>query len=434
VEQSRWKTREESTLPESHVASTKYQPPPRCRARASWPLCDFFLLSGISYRDTISWAQNIQTEGKMKSLQVRFVVAVLLILLAFGCGLPQTSGIARRGDASAVAVSVGLAGGAQGKGLLSDSSVASVRVEAFDSSSISVGSGDLARSGDRFLGSISVSKTGILTFKATAKNASSQALYQGFTKSIIYGGERIIIVLAPLTGLIGEYLFDGGCSDSSPNGNDYTAYGAPTYTTDRFGNANSALLFDGVYDYLDRVEFVGNESHYSGGFSISLWINPSASPDSFYARITDFGTAGTQYRSNIIFGRHETDSNIVMQNIKSDDGVSYDNPEMHLYAPGEWVAGVWTHFVYTVDPSGNAVLYRNGTAVDTIDDSSALSSALYPVKVIERTQNYIGRSHFGNLGDNNYAGVMDDIRLYNKPLSAEEVSALYHEGDYAAVE
>ena len=51
------------------------------------------------------------------------------------------------------------------------------------------------------------------------------------------------------TGLIAAYSFNGNFNDESGNGNDATNPRA-TLTSDRFGNARSAVLFSGDDQYL----------------------------------------------------------------------------------------------------------------------------------------------------------------------------------------
>lgn len=56
----------------------------------------------------------------------------------------------------------------------------------------------------------------------------------------------------PTNGLIGHWDFSGNANDISGNGNDGTVSGA-TLTPDRFGNANSAYLFNGSTDYIQML-------------------------------------------------------------------------------------------------------------------------------------------------------------------------------------
>jgi hypothetical protein len=50
--------------------------------------------------------------------------------------------------------------------------------------------------------------------------------------------------------LLAYYPFNGNANDESGNGNNGTTYG-PTLTDDRFGNPNSAYLFNGINAFID---------------------------------------------------------------------------------------------------------------------------------------------------------------------------------------
>ncbi|MFZ9847780.1 MAG: hypothetical protein ACO3EE_06460 [Flavobacteriales bacterium] len=54
----------------------------------------------------------------------------------------------------------------------------------------------------------------------------------------------------PKTGLVGNYMFSGNASNLASNNNNGSVYQA-SLTTDRFGNQNSAYLFDGINDNID---------------------------------------------------------------------------------------------------------------------------------------------------------------------------------------
>ena len=75
-------------------------------------------------------------------------------------------------------------------------------------------------------------------------------------------------VLAGLSdSLVAYYPFTGNATDSSGNGNDGTNNGA-TPSTDRFGNANSAMSFDGASDYINTgLNVIGFAE-----ISINAWV------------------------------------------------------------------------------------------------------------------------------------------------------------------
>ena len=82
------------------------------------------------------------------------------------------------------------------------------------------------------------------------------------------------IAQIPTNGLVAYYPFNGNAKDSSGNGNNGSVNGA-TLTTDRFGNCNSAYLFDGVSNY---ISLPTSKLINLNTYSYSLWVMPTAIP------------------------------------------------------------------------------------------------------------------------------------------------------------
>src|ERR1017187_6660333 len=63
-------------------------------------------------------------------------------------------------------------------------------------------------------------------------------------------------------GLVAYYPFNGNANDASGNGNNGTIQGGVALAPDRFDNANSAYLFNGVDGYIDIGSPAGNSPVY----------------------------------------------------------------------------------------------------------------------------------------------------------------------------
>ena len=74
----------------------------------------------------------------------------------------------------------------------------------------------------------------------------------------------------PTEGLVAHYPFNGNASDASGNGYNGTASGTTVPATDRFGNANGALSFDGSF-YVD-LSILASILGAEGQGTISLWF------------------------------------------------------------------------------------------------------------------------------------------------------------------
>jgi hypothetical protein len=81
----------------------------------------------------------------------------------------------------------------------------------------------------------------------------------------------------------------------------------------------------------------------------------------------------------------------------------------------------WTHIAVTVDRSGNATMYINGTAQTDVEDVSADVSV---------AGNNNSTFNIGNIGNSNtnyfFNGSIDDAYMWLKCLSSAEVTELYN--------
>jgi uncharacterized protein (TIGR02145 family) len=213
---------------------------------------------------------------------------------------------------------------------------------------------------------------------------------------IAYGDELSFTTLyeIPIDGLNAYYPFNDNANDESGNDNNGTVYGA-VLTTDRFNIVNHAYYFDGSDD---RITTSFNPSNIN---TISVWFN--ADPlQPFNAGI--FSTYEGYSFSGYYFG---------FQQLLPIGTLYYDGNQGELISFPSW--NQWTHLVVCCNGTSITV-YVNGVLY--------LSFAG-------------GTTHSGNLfiGDSKYdsrffKGKIDDIRVYNYPLSASEIQALYHEGGW----
>lgn len=86
-------------------------------------------------------------------------------------------------------------------------------------------------------------------------------------------------------------------------------------------------------------------------------------------------------------------------------------------APGSYVAGRWHHLVATLDSSG-AKLYLNGVAV-----SQSTAATLSDSLVMDIMSAKIGSAP--GLIVSNYAGGLDEVAIYDRALSLEEIQSHY---------
>jgi len=233
----------------------------------------------------------------------------------------------------------------------------------------------------------------------------------------------------PTNGLVAWYPFNGNANDSSGNGYNGTVVGA-TLTADRFGKANSAYSFN--LNGTSSVIYFGNilDSVFTAPiatFSVAGWANTQSyktlQQDGGYMLGKNGGGAGP-YQWGI--GHYQ---GLVLASFFSDTAGLTN----YIGIVSPMTTNQWFHFVYVFDGTQPELqrlkLYING--------QSSSDSLLWHVGTIGTTtvatqqQFTMGASYSaGNPSflSNFYDGTLDDIRIYNRALSAVEVTALYNEG------
>ncbi|UCD50821.1 MAG: LamG domain-containing protein [Phycisphaerales bacterium] len=220
----------------------------------------------------------------------------------------------------------------------------------------------------------------------------------------------------PSDGLVASYLFNGNAYDSSGNGHDGTVYGA-TLATDRFGNANSAYSFDGIDDYI-VVPYA--DAFQLPVFTMSAWIMPTRDLSgevgpTIVGRGEDYTTdrAGSVL---LVTGEVHAYGNGVtfMYEDNDDDEYWYSNgtfPEV----------GVWTHLAATRTASGQLLLYVDGILTGQWNGTALPTNQCFQDLLIGAYA-----SNNGSSDDivNFFPGLIDDVMIYGRALSAAEVVEL----------
>ena len=205
-----------------------------------------------------------------------------------------------------------------------------------------------------------------------------------------------------VTGLVGHWKLDGNGNDSSGKGNHGTVVGA-TGTTDRFAGANRAMSFNGNSQHI-RVGNLG--SFYSKG-TISFWMNSLVVENyrnSFTTRYQG-GDTGIRFEENSAGG-----FGVVVGN----DAGTFEASE---YLSTGLLSKTWYHVVLVWDTTANLVTgYLNGT------QKFSHAHSLWATTISDVA---IGN---GYNSTRFWKGLLDDVRIYNRALTAADVLALYKDG------
>lgn len=204
----------------------------------------------------------------------------------------------------------------------------------------------------------------------------------------------------PRDGLVAFYPFTGNANDESDNSNDGTVNGA-TLTADRHGNANSAYSFDGTDDFIEvaddtTLDIVGN-------ITMSAWVNLSEiNSSSIISKI--------RYNENIQgFEGYE-----IGTNGSSSDYTFFLNGGFIESGSSSNQTGTWKHLVMVYDVD-MLKIYVDNVLIDEKFYDGGISANDFAM--------YIGNDPV-QVPTN---GLIDDVAIYNKALSANEVSDLYNQ-------
>jgi hypothetical protein len=217
-------------------------------------------------------------------------------------------------------------------------------------------------------------------------------------------------------GLVGYWPFCGNANDVSGNGNNGIVNGA-ALTTDRFGAANQSYSFDGVNDNIR----VNNNALFSfllnSSFTSNVWFKIQTLPNGTKFLISQ-GDGDAQHQ-NRLWGSYLTQNSVNnwFRGNNEPNQVFNTHPSLQVNA--------WKMVTMVRDFNSTIKMYIDGQLVDTDVDIAGIASPFTQIRDI----------YFGALYDAYNAqltaflnGQLDDIGIWNRALSAQEVSELYNAG------
>lgn len=221
------------------------------------------------------------------------------------------------------------------------------------------------------------------------------------------------------SGLVGEWKFDEDAAststttyDATGNNNNGTLVNSPARATSTCKISN-CLSFDGISNY---VNFAASSAlNVTGNQTVSLWVKSDTA-------IANADIAGRWLSSvdNKKVWRLRTDSTYLTFRVSA-DGVT--NSADATTTISSVVDGNLHHIAAVYDGSAIAV-YVDGT----LRGSTAYSGGLFSnVNTILR----VGASSSGGAIAAYFKGLIDDVRIYNRALSADEVKRLYNSNVYS---
>jgi len=218
-----------------------------------------------------------------------------------------------------------------------------------------------------------------------------------------------------------NFSFDANGSDgltsNSSQGGALTAYGDAAHAT---GVKGKAYEFDGVSDYLQNT---GVNIDPSVGLSISFWQ---------YSSTTASNTGGDAYHQWISLGPGQQ---MVVRNSFTNAVEAYVSTGGDLtgwcnacgtgdfiYRTGQVSSGSGNHWVVTWNPDRTFKLYKNGTLLQTNTAGVGSLSTITSLTI-------------SGSSTENFNGKMDEVLIFERAISADQVTALYNSGtpSYASI-
>jgi hypothetical protein len=233
------------------------------------------------------------------------------------------------------------------------------------------------------------------TYTATITVTATSAGATGSPKTI-----AVTLTVDPATppSLVGAWNFNETtgtvANDASGRGHTGAIDGA---TRTAAGHSGGALSFDGINDWVTIADT--NALDLTTGMTMEAWIRPTA--------------VGTAWRCVLI----KEQPNDLVYTLYAGNGAGraathiFTTADLGVSGTAATALNAWTHLASTYDGT-TLRLYVNGTQVAT----RAVTGAM-------RTSTGVLRIGGNSIWSEWFAGLIDDVRVYNRALTATEVQA-----------
>ncbi len=215
----------------------------------------------------------------------------------------------------------------------------------------------------------------------------------------------------PSNGLVGWWPFNGNANDESGNGNDGTVLSGTVLSTDRYNQSNSSYEVDGLNCPNAKGVSIP-ASLINSEYTVSIWSKSNDSTKVSQCMINSYphGFIGL----NLNYGL-----SVCLNKICS------------FYGNGNWIDGgdqilwdsfkkeSWKHFIIT--KKLNSIEYYENGNLKYVQSISQLAS---PGTISSFVCDAISINGGGGCYET-FKGKIDDVAIYNRALTQEEITALY---------
>ena len=221
----------------------------------------------------------------------------------------------------------------------------------------------------------------------------------------------------PEAGLVAYFPFGGNANDSSGNGHNGTPENNPALSTDRFGTPSSAYQFDGI----NQCIHLPSSIRIMADLSISFWVQTTmvdmhSWPNARFIIDRDICAGARDWSVGLGQGGR----------VQFETGTGGSEGDKILTSFRDVNDSTWHHVVIVRDSSSQMKRIHIDGRLDTTTtfDGQQFLNNNDPI--------CIGATNCQPWLHSYFPGTIDDVRIYGRALSSEEVQQLYHEGGWAA--
>ena len=222
-------------------------------------------------------------------------------------------------------------------------------------------------------------------------------------------------------GLVAYYPFNGNANDASGHGNNGLG-GDYVFTGDRFGQPMSAVSFDRQPSGGRGIQVPTIATLKDFPMTYSVWFNlqhPFPSKPQYISIMT-------------LLGRNQEFSTSVGALAMFDSG-SGPTTTSFVYFTGE--SGIptlfsptvnkWYNLVFTIDSGQSATFYLNGVRIESTQPSGFVFTTDKSIPITIGDWTAVDRPSNPYIPLYSWDGDIDDVRIYNRALTQQEVTDLY---------
>jgi len=242
-------------------------------------------------------------------------------------------------------------------------------------------------------------------------NGNKYILVASSTRNIVVAGEEGVFDNDVFSGLVGNWKFDEVTGATAYDFSGYGNHGALVSNPTRVSSSNCKLGECLGFDSTNRVDIIKSSSlAFTTAFTVSAWVKP-----------TDCAHGASGHNTVVA-----QESGLLLAFNNSCQVANYVNTGDVWKGPdggGKTIpTGEWSHLTMVWNGS-NILSYFNGALISGsgVPASGSWTNSAYNYYIAVRPD-------FG--GIQTFNGSIDDVRIYNRALSASEVNQLYQDRDF----